>query len=284
MRASWEEAFSQKALQTGRYLFERHLVQSISSVKPLPRTIRATVWDGTECQAVQIDLEGNLLKSCSCSCPYNDDKNPCAHIAAVLLTLEEKGIFLELGEPTTEDGKTWLDVLNGLSQDELRKFLLEAIELHPELRNRLILQKNRRITTYNYQLWRKKINHLLKQYKPDEYWSLWEVVHQLEDFLETELQDIQSFGTWEDQADFTALVFQICCDAILSQRDCYYTSDDFDLQDVLFRCNDVWINLIQDATPEQVDRLKQWFLSHPKYSWYFLDAWETISDDHYPED
>ena len=284
MRVSWKEAFPQKTLQTGRHLFEKRFVQSVPSTQPLLGDIKTDVRDGNEYYVVQIDQEANLLKSWSCSCMRNDDGIPCAHIAAVLLALEGKGTSLEMEEPTTEDGKSWFDVLNGLSQNELRKLLLESIRLHPDLRERVILLKNRRITDSNYQEWKKHINYILKQYDPYDYWSLWKVVHQLEDFLHAELQDIQCIGTWEDQADFIALVFQICCDAILREGEDYYFSDESDLQNVLFRCNQEWISLAQNATPGQVARLKQWFLSHPEYMDYFMDTWFAICDDDYPED
>lgn len=102
--------------------------------------VRATV-RGTHDYDVSIDVETDRIRA-ACSCPY-DYAGECKHVVAVLLAVDDRGT--DSGTETVDrpdasrSGTTDIETLvEQTTADELRTFLLEAIEDDRDLRNRFL--------------------------------------------------------------------------------------------------------------------------------------------------
>lgn len=102
--------------------------------------VRATV-RGTHDYDVSIDVETDRIRA-ACSCPY-DYAGECKHVVAVLLAVDGRSTDSgtetvdrsDASRPGTPDIET---LVEQTTADELRTFLLEAIEDDRDLRNRFL--------------------------------------------------------------------------------------------------------------------------------------------------
>jgi hypothetical protein len=103
-------------------------------------SIRATV-RGSRDYDVSIDLKNDGIRT-HCSCPY-DYAGDCKHIAAVLLAVEDRSVGGDT-DSVTESTETLPDsvdveaLIDRMTADELRAFLLEVLEDNRELRDRFV--------------------------------------------------------------------------------------------------------------------------------------------------
>ena len=99
---------------------------AVASLVQRGTTLQADVLGSdVEPYRVQVTFDGNALAGASCSCPY-DWGGWCKHIVAALLAAREQ-------PETVEERKPVVDVLAGLSREQLQALLLRMIQFEPDL-------------------------------------------------------------------------------------------------------------------------------------------------------
>ncbi|HFU4086023.1 TPA: SWIM zinc finger domain-containing protein [Streptococcus suis] len=111
---------------------------------------------GSQVYEVAIDFEYGQLVSMWCECPYAQEMNHCKHMAAVLFAISE----LE-NQPVVE-GKdvSLVQLLDKLTVEQLRAFVLELAQEDRELVNRIHLRFSDQLTSQQVENVKKEIRDL----------------------------------------------------------------------------------------------------------------------------
>lgn len=111
---------------------------------------------GSQVYQVEIDLEHGQLVSMWCECPHAQEMNHCKHMAAVLFAISE----LE-GQPAVEGkGQSLAQLLDKLTVEQLRAFVLELAREDRELVNRIQLRFSTQLTSQQVENVKKEIRDL----------------------------------------------------------------------------------------------------------------------------
>lgn len=111
---------------------------------------------GSQVYEVEIDFEHGQLVSMWCECHHAQEMNHCKHMAAVLFAISE----LE-GQPAVEGkGQSLAQLLDKLTVEQLRAFVLELAQEDRELANRIQLRFSAQLTSQQMENVKKEIRDL----------------------------------------------------------------------------------------------------------------------------
>ena len=134
---NWRDFFSSKIYKRGERYYEEG---DVSNLKCTEKQITADVY-GSDIYEVTIDLDDGRVEEMDCTCPYAEKGEYCKHMVAVLLAAEDE----ELDE-TTVAGKgkaSWQDILQKLSESDLRNFVFQLAEDNRDLQKKIVLDFSR---------------------------------------------------------------------------------------------------------------------------------------------
>lgn len=96
--------------------------------------------EGMEDYEVDIEVKDGQICEMYCTCPYAEDGNNCKHMAAVLCEIEERegaGRLTEGSGPDQPEEKLD-DIIEKISETELRSFIKQLAGQNDEIRNKLM--------------------------------------------------------------------------------------------------------------------------------------------------
>lgn len=151
----WQSNFTRRILQRGRAYYEDGAVLHLDKT---PEGYSGVVC-GSDDYEVNLQVEDGQLLDMSCTCPYAEQGEACKHMAAVLYQIT-------LGEPDLEDAPepepTAAELVEALSEEQLRQFLRQLAEENEDIRFRLAtLSPQTELTLTQIQ---QQIEHLLDTY------------------------------------------------------------------------------------------------------------------------
>ena len=149
---NWMDYFKPHIVDRGYSLFLDDAVQGLQEVG---EGYYALV-SGSQVYQVDIDLEHGQLVGMWCECPHAQEMNHCKHMAAVLFAISE----LE-GQPVVErKGQSLVQLLDKLTVEQLRAFVLELAQEDRELANRIQLRFSAQLTSQQVENVKKEIRDL----------------------------------------------------------------------------------------------------------------------------
>ncbi|NQN82808.1 hypothetical protein HO996_05820 [Streptococcus suis] len=149
---NWMDYFKPHIVDRGCSLFLDDAVQGLQEVG---EGYYAHVI-GSQVYQVEIDFEHGQLVSMWCECPHAQEMNHCKHMAAVLFAISE----LE-GQPAVEGkGQSLAQLLDKLTVEQLRAFILELVQEDRELANRIQLRFSAQLTSQQVENVKKEIRDL----------------------------------------------------------------------------------------------------------------------------
>ncbi|HFI0587610.1 TPA: SWIM zinc finger domain-containing protein [Streptococcus suis] len=149
---NWMDYFKPHIVDRGYNLFLDDAVQGLEEVG---EGYYALV-SGSQVYQVEIDLEHGQLVSMWCECPHAQEMNHCKHMAAVLFAISE----LE-GQPVVKGKDVSLaQLLDKLTVEQLRAFVLELAQEDRELANRIQLRFSAQLTSQQVENVKKEIRDL----------------------------------------------------------------------------------------------------------------------------
>ena len=150
----WQEQFSDRIYERGLAYYEDEAVHDIERTK---NKITAAV-DGSDTYTVTLYVKDDAVYNMTCTCPYAAKGENCKHMAAVLLALEDGQLLQE--EPETNGRKrTWKDILQSMTEQEVRSLLFQLLEHDPEKQQSLVLTYSKGMLS------QKEMQKLLRQAK-----------------------------------------------------------------------------------------------------------------------
>lgn len=140
MEYDWEDMFRPHILERGYDYYMTGAVEGLQRLDPDDTFYEAAV-DGSRSYHVEIRYDRGSVMDMQCDCPYAMDGKNCKHMAAVLYKIEEKQE--KSRRSTTQDTLPSEDIANviqGISEDNLRAFLLELCSEDERIKNRVLLK------------------------------------------------------------------------------------------------------------------------------------------------
>lgn len=163
----WSEHFAPLILGRGKKYFEEG---HVSRIQRINNTYIAEV-AGTYEYEVEITLEDGGIKDMLCNCPYAQRDN-CKHMAAVLFSLNSEASPVEemlpakqppivAHEPMT---MPWLEAIDRLPEDVVRKELLKRADRDDRLKERLAVLYLGKLPEHQLQNWKASLQETAGEY------------------------------------------------------------------------------------------------------------------------
>ena len=254
---NWKRLFSSKILSRGRDYFERDLVEILE----YEAEFISAIVSGTDDYEVEIGFDGKEIDTISCTCPYAEDGNECKHMAAVLYAWENVSQD-KAADPISEKRSSLEEAIEKLTEDTVRKLLLEKAREDRVLRDKIILYASDNISKHQKRRWEKELQRLQKSCSiyemgyideddaVDYFTALIEFLNEkaeplLEKGFLTDVYDLIC-AVYEQVSDIEYMDYDGLCDDLISNCQFYFRQilDHADMelkhklyQEILAKCN-----------------------------------------------
>lgn len=144
----------------------------VNEPEEITQGLYEAIVEGTEAYTVQVTIKNGIIKKHACSCPF--DMGPvCKHVVALVFYLQQDALALKKESSTssspkkkTKKRKTVADqiteLLEIISHDELKQFILEKTIQNPLLRNLFLSSFAQHNTEESKELYQKKVQSILQ--------------------------------------------------------------------------------------------------------------------------
>jgi len=255
---TWKDLFMNHILERGRIYYKSGAVTDINKTD----TGYSAVVEGTEDYDVEIELDGEKISELCCSCPYAEDGNYCKHMAAVLYYLEgtdKADIITE--EPIQENAGNHgiKEILEGISGDEAKKFLLKLANEDIAIESKIIATYSQSITPTDIKKLKRRVDEIFYSYS-----------------------DRHEFIDWRNASAFSCEIESFLYDEVMALIDNEMNMQAFDLTSYVFikivnqdmddsgghssmiagTCYDMWAKALEQCDEQGRETMFQWFLEH----------------------
>ena len=258
--AKWNQYFAPHILSRGRAYFDSDLVE-IEAMDE--QSIEASV-EGTETYSVEILFRKGQVVQMTCDCPYAAGGENCKHMAAVLFAAEaelaggayEPESSAENADTRTPDPETELrKVVDSLTEERLRSYLLDAAKKHQELRDRLMMSGKQAVSGETKRRWRSSLSRMTrKAADPDgfiDYDHAYDYTIRLGRFLDETIAPLLENHLVMDAFELVGMVFTEATDQDMDDSD-------GGLSELTDWCYGYWRELIPSPEADQAQML-DWF-------------------------
>ena len=233
--------------------------------------------EGTEDYEVDIEIDEGQVCEMYCSCPYAEEGNNCKHMAAVLYEIEDWDDAEILPEEVDSvlPEEELEEIIENMSQKELRSFVKEIVGHNSDIRNVLM-------TRYAVKIDEKQMNHLKEgvdqlvwQYgdRSDyiDYRNAWDFIWALERYLEEKTDILLERKCWMEAFELTNYVFRTIGNIDIDDSD-------GGISEIANACYDKWKAILCNCNEEEKSKIFSWFMSH-LYCDYVADYLEDYMED-----
>lgn len=245
---NWQQLFAERIYERGLEYYEGGAVHDI---KRTGNKITASV-EGSDTYRVMLYIKEEAVYRMTCTCPYAAKGENCKHMAATLLALADNPLSQAESE-TNDKERTWKEILQSMSEREVRSFLFRLLEDAPEQQQALVL-------TYSPGILSKKemqkllyqAKRLCRPYQRDgfvEYKQESELYNEVGSYLDRVILPLVKRNCGRDA--FT-LVNQVVTD--LMELDFEESGES-----LLELCQESWENIIRSASADEQQEWYSWF-------------------------
>lgn len=263
----WQEEFTPLILMRGRKYFEA------GNVHRIQRSGNAYIAQvaGTEDYEVEISIDEEGIEEMLCTCPYARGDN-CKHMAAVLFALDNEGVYVEELPPAKQPTiiphvpmeLPWLEAIDHLPEDVVRKELLKRADRDDRLKERLAVLYLGKLPEHLLQNWKASLQETAGEYTDrrghisDE--DTWEFLNELSNFLSAKLPLLLEVGAVMDAFHLIWIVMETALE---------WELDDLDEQipDLFEDCEESLRKVWALATDTQQEQMMQWYQEHRNEEW-----------------
>ena len=267
MIPDWKEEFAPHILARGKKYYEERKVRRIQRCG---NTYIASV-EGTEDYEVEISFAEEKIEQMRCNCPYAPENN-CKHMAAVLFALEDDDICVEELPPAKQPPivshipleMPWLEAIDKLPEDVVRKELLKRADRDDRLKERLALLYLGKLPEGQIQNWKADLQSIAGEYldrrgRINEE-NTWEFLEDLDNFLNAKLPLLLEVNAIMDAFHMIWIVMET---ALEWEIDDYYEQ----LSDFFYDCLQALRSIWTQATEVQQGQIMQWYQDHRNEEW-----------------
>lgn len=263
----WQEEFAPLILMRGKKYFEEGNVRRIQR----SGNVYIAQVAGTEDYEVEISMDEDDIEEMLCTCPYARDNN-CKHMAAVLFALESEDVCVQELPPAKQPTIVphipmelpWLEAIDNLPEDVIRKELLKQADRDGRLKERLAVLYLGKLPEYQLQNWRASLQESAGEYTDrrgrinDE--DTPEFLNDLGNFMNAKLPLLFEVGAVMDVFHLIWIVMET---ALEWELDDYYE----ELSSLFEDCEDALRKVWKTATAAQQEQMMQWYQEHRNEEW-----------------
>lgn len=251
---------------------------AVDSLEETAAGYKATVC-GTEEYCVEIEVTGgDRVHDMYCDCPYAEDGHYCKHMAAVLYAIEggmheavtKKDIWEKIGDSRQE----LQDVINHISEEELRRLAMSLAENDTALRNHIMTQYSEVVDEKQVARLKMEVDRIAYENSDRSGFVDWrhasDYVRAMNIFLHEKVQALIDNGHYMQAFDLTNYVFYC-----IGNQD----MDDSDGGSgwVADNCYEYWQQILNQCSDEEQSQMFQWFKAHQ--NGYVVDFMEDYVSD-----
>ena len=264
--ADWTNLFYDRILSRGWNYFHDGSVRDLCLIG---NTLHAQVI-GSEEYEVSIQTRDGSIGYMECTCPFAENGENCKHMAAVLYAAEAADeiplsdfnaplpAFNTLSVKNEPDIDMLRQAISAMSQDALRKLILDWSLHDPKLRNRILSQQGHTLPQCELEALKTAIDEMTEQASDRHgyidydhaYDYAWELIAFLQDV-------VPSMVTGGDVTD----AFRLTCYAFMTFAEQDIDDSDGGFQEVSGACQELWQAQLDAASPKQRTCMFDWFLT-----------------------
>ena len=162
----WKKLFNPVILERG---FDYHRNKKAEILNLLADEVNAVV-SGSDDYEVNIYFSDGEIEDMYCNCPYASDGNNCKHMAAVLYMFEDLQNHSKLHYNDIES------LIDGISPEQLKKFLINAMRYDTGLEERFIRFIDGENGSINIAEYKSQLKSLIEQYSYNSGFINWKNV------------------------------------------------------------------------------------------------------------
>ena len=214
--------------------------------------------EGTEVYTVSVTLNAQYdrIEDFFCNCPYGEDGTPCKHLAAVLCALEDSG---REETPTVSEKVTIKQVVNMLSEQQMRELLTEFAQNDSFIREKIQIAATQKLSSTQKNQWKNDLDALTESAADRhgfiDYKDAYDYCFSLQEYLEDRIPDLLSAALNEEAFELTCLVFQT---GITQEMD----DSDGGLSVLADTCMNVWSKIMELSDLNVQHEMYKWFAAH----------------------
>lgn len=247
---NWRDFFSSKIYKRGERYYEEG---DVSDLKCTEKQITADVY-GSDIYEVTIDLEDGQVEGMDCTCPYAEQGEYCKHMVAVLLAAEDEN--LDEGAKAGQKKASWQDILQRLSESDLRNFVFQLAEDNRDLQKKIVLDFSRgKPSAKEMHRYEREIDRVLAPYDLlgyIEYNASKAFADKVLDYLSSTIPPLIKRSCTMEALELVNIMASNVADISFEDED--------DQQLCLDECRAYWADIIGHAKTEDVPKLHQWFI------------------------
>lgn len=249
---NWTDYFKPHILDRGYRLF---LDDAVQNLQETDEGYSALVFGG-QVYEVEIDFENGQLANMWCECPHAQDMNHCKHMAAVLFAISECESQPAVEEKEREQSLN--QILESLTVEQLRAFVLELAQEDRELAHRIQLRFSAQLGPQQLEKLKKDISQLGLPFENRR--SGYIEYRQTEDYERAVIKSMNQYlQPLLDKAEYET--FLVVSDAFYRQI-CQQELDDSNgtTGSLLYRLSSYWKELLVNAPEKIVQELLDYCL------------------------
>lgn len=218
---NWMDYFGDDVISRGESYFKN---DNVYNVIVNENFITANV-RGTRIYKVDIGITKGDIDYLTCNCPHFESGYNCKHIAAVLFYLEVNGFEFQEDNETYDDAEKLLD---SISEDKLKKFLIEELETNNELFRKFKLKFQEKLSKNDIKEYKTNLNNIFDENRVEPYFEEFyndeNLSNDLWNYLHNEVMDL--FNKEEYETVFTLIKIIYSKSLNQSKYDNYFVLSD----------------------------------------------------------
>lgn len=220
---------------------------------------------------INITVEDGSIKEMLCDCPYAETDD-CKHMAVVLCALERSDIAIEeLPVAPTPPivshiplEMPWLEAIDNLPEETVRKELLKCADRDPRLKERLAVLYLGKVPEGQIQNWKADLQGDASNYTDRRGRIVgedaWEFTNDLGSFLEVHLPHLLEVNAVMDAFHLVWIVME-------TALEWHVDNSDDDVDALLEGCEEKLRKVYSMATDKQREQMMQWYQEHRNPEW-----------------
>lgn len=265
---NWKKLFAIHILERG---YDYYCDDAVENMEISDDIIRADVI-GTEDYEVEISLSNGEVTDMYCSCPYALDGRNCKHMAAVLYEWSEN--YMDEEEETErtdllkseftinsyEKKRTAVEELVvSAKEEDVRSFLMSVLTEDEKLLLRFYNMVNKQVTLEDVNNYIRQIDVIADRYLGRNhfisYYEAGAFISELEEIIDEDICSMIDNGNYLSAFEIMNYIFVLIGDVDMDDSD----GGTGMLADRIYQ---LWIELLSKVSPEDKDKMFNWFTAH----------------------
>lgn len=234
----------------------------VSEPEEITQGFFEAIVEGSEDYTVRVSIKKGNIVDYSCNCPY--DMGPvCKHIAALIFCLQEDVLEMK-DKPSAKNKKVpnrmpgrrktvmeqVNELLDNVSYEELKKFILEKSEHNPSFRNIFLSSFAHLNNNDSKEFYLKQVKTVLKKAAGRDGYISWDRTWEVNEFITDLLMDVQKHL---EKKNFKTVI-SICCSVMEELVEAFQYADDSHGQigENIDRAFEILCNLTKEKLPEEI--------------------------------